>query len=45
MEGKMFVCHFSQCLVSLRNEVGVLRAVLSLVKSELKETKDENERL
>ena len=47
MEGKVFVCHFclSKCLVSLRNEVGVLREELSLVKSELKETRDENERL
>ena len=41
MEGKVFVCHF-HCL---RNEVGVLREELSLVKSELKETGDENERL
>ena len=47
MEGKVFVCHFrlSQCLVNLHNEVGVLREELRLVKRELKETRDENERL
>ena len=47
MEGKVFVCHFrlSKCLVNLRSEVGVLREELRLVKRELKETRDENERL
>ena len=45
MKGRVFVCHFclSKCLVSLHNEVGVLREELSLVKSELQETRDENE--
>ena len=47
MEGEVFVCHLclSKCLVSLRNEVGVLRKELSIVKSELTETRDENKRL
>ena len=40
MEGKVFVRHFF-CLVSQHDEVGVPREELSLVKSELKEARDE----
>ena len=43
----MFVCYFcmSACLVKLHTEVRGLRKVLSLVKRELKEMRQEYERL
>ena len=47
MEGKDFVCFFciSTCLLALREEVGRLREEMEVMKRELKETREENEKL